>query len=108
MSPYGALLLLMVSSLRRPDAADGIEARDFRVIQVGLMVFVVVAVCNNLLLEATNADPEEFGRERLAALLREYAQASHEVFADQLLRAVQQWSAAQEDDLTVVVCDFCR
>jgi phosphoserine phosphatase RsbU/P len=57
------------------------------------------------LLEAANAADEEFGSHRLQAAIRESAmlpvfEASHEIVA-----RAQAWSPAQNDDLTVVVCD---
>ena len=58
------------------------------------------------IMEAANARHEEFGRERLGALLRETQQLPHEEAADLILSTVQRWSASQEDDLTLLVCDY--
>jgi sigma-B regulation protein RsbU (phosphoserine phosphatase) len=60
------------------------------------------------IMEAANGAAEEFGRERLSALLREAEAFSHDSVADLILTTVQRWSASQEDDLTVLVCDFQR
>lgn len=60
------------------------------------------------IMEAANDKAEEFGRERLCALLRSAAALSHDAIADLILTTVQRWSAAQEDDLTLLVCDFQR
>jgi phosphoserine phosphatase RsbU/P len=57
-------------------------------------------------LEATNAAQEEFGRDRLHALLLETAALSHSEAADQIISSVQRWSAAQSDDLTLLLCDY--
>jgi len=57
-------------------------------------------------LEAANADEEEFGRDRLHALLRETAGLSHADAADRIISSVRQWSAAQSDDLTLLLCDY--
>lgn len=60
------------------------------------------------IMEAANGAAEEFGRERLSALLREAEKLSHDGVADLILTTVQRWSASQEDDLTVLVCDYQR
>jgi sigma-B regulation protein RsbU (phosphoserine phosphatase) len=56
--------------------------------------------------EAANASEEEFGRERLFTLLRETSMLSHDATADRILESVRRWSSAQEDDLTLLVCDY--
>jgi sigma-B regulation protein RsbU (phosphoserine phosphatase) len=56
--------------------------------------------------EAENASEEEFGPERLFRLLRETRTLSHDATADRILESVRQWSSAQEDDLTLLVCDY--
>lgn len=60
------------------------------------------------IMEAENDKAEEFGRERLCALLRNESTLSHDGIADLILTTVQRWSAAQEDDLTLLVCDYQR
>jgi phosphoserine phosphatase RsbU/P len=60
------------------------------------------------IMEAANEKAEEFGRERLSALLRGAATLSHDGLADLILTTVQRWSPTQEDDLTVLVCDYQR
>ncbi|HEY1965793.1 MAG TPA: PP2C family protein-serine/threonine phosphatase [Acidobacteriaceae bacterium] len=60
------------------------------------------------IMEAANDKAEEFGRERLRALLSNAPMLSHESIADLILTTVQRWSAAQEDDLTLLVCDYQR
>lgn len=60
------------------------------------------------IVEAANAAREEFGRERLWGLLRATEKLSHEAAADLVLSTAQRWAAAQEDDLTVLVCDYQR
>ena len=57
-------------------------------------------------LEAANVQQEEFGAERLCALVRESARRSQSEAADDIIAAVQRWSSMQGDDLTVVVCDY--
>lgn len=55
--------------------------------------------------EATSASDEEFGEERLIALLREQDGVCADQVLDRVVRAVQQYSggAAQYDDLTLIV-----
>lgn len=57
-------------------------------------------------LEATDSKAEEFGQERLTYLLRQTASLSGAETADQIVAKVQHWSATQNDDLTVIVCDY--
>jgi sigma-B regulation protein RsbU (phosphoserine phosphatase) len=58
------------------------------------------------IIEAVNAREEEFGHERLCALLQSSAGRSHTETADLIITSVQDWAAAQDDDLTVLVCDY--
>lgn len=58
------------------------------------------------LLEGANAAGEEFGPERLAATLLNHRSMPPTECAEQTVAAVQQWSASQTDDLTVLVCDY--
>lgn len=58
------------------------------------------------ILEAANAADEEFGDYRLAALLQQTANLSHIETADRIITTIQQWAVSQNDDLTVLVCDY--
>jgi sigma-B regulation protein RsbU (phosphoserine phosphatase) len=58
------------------------------------------------ILEPTNASEEEFGYERVIGLLKESARHSAEQAADAILGAVTAWSASQQDDLTIMICDY--
>jgi sigma-B regulation protein RsbU (phosphoserine phosphatase) len=58
------------------------------------------------LLEAANTQQEEFGRERLHAQVRETANLYPAEAADQIILSIKQWSSIQNDDLTVLVCDY--
>lgn len=60
------------------------------------------------LYEAENAQQEQFGHDRLRAALRESDGLSVEATVDLILSRVKQWSAVQDDDLTVIVCDYNR
>ncbi len=58
------------------------------------------------ILEPTNASEEEFGGERLANIFKETARLAPEEAADTILRAVSAWSTTQQDDLTLMICDY--
>ena len=58
------------------------------------------------LLEAENRSGDFFGREALHALFAKTAPLSGSEAADSIVTAIRQWSATQDDDLTVVVCDY--
>jgi sigma-B regulation protein RsbU (phosphoserine phosphatase) len=56
--------------------------------------------------EATNKDGIEFGIDRLTELLKESATVSIAELADAIVAAVSRWSDTQQDDLTVVLCEY--
>lgn len=58
------------------------------------------------ILEAADARQEEFGQERLQGLIRESALLSPQEIADLIIATVQAWARSQDDDLTVLVCDY--
>lgn len=58
------------------------------------------------LLEATNSAGEFYGRDRLAALLLQTNSLPADQAADAILAAVRGWHQTQEDDLTLILCDF--
>jgi phosphoserine phosphatase RsbU/P len=58
------------------------------------------------ILEAANLQGEEFGSNRLCALLKDSARLRAEEAADQLISSLQAWSKSQNDDLTVLICDY--
>ena len=58
------------------------------------------------LLEAMNNHEEEFGSARLEALVRDTGNRTLTEAADEIISTVQQWSTAQTDDLTVLLCDY--
>jgi phosphoserine phosphatase RsbU/P len=58
------------------------------------------------LVEASNTAGEFFGREALAEALKKTKGYSPAEAADLILSSVQKWSATQDDDLTLIVCDF--
>jgi phosphoserine phosphatase RsbU/P len=58
------------------------------------------------LLEARNTARELYGEDRLHAIVRETASLTPDLAAEQILAAVEQWQSTQEDDLTLLICDY--
>ena len=58
------------------------------------------------IVEAANAVGEFFGQERLSSLLRNTAPMTARQAADNIISTVQRWSASQDDDLTLLLCDY--
>jgi sigma-B regulation protein RsbU (phosphoserine phosphatase) len=58
------------------------------------------------IIEAEDASEEQFGHERLCGLLRQSMNHSPDETADLILERVRQWSVSQDDDLTILVCDY--
>jgi sigma-B regulation protein RsbU (phosphoserine phosphatase) len=58
------------------------------------------------LLEAANAEGEEFGPHRLGGLLKNTASLNTEQAADHIISSLKTWSQAQKDDLTLLICDY--
>jgi phosphoserine phosphatase RsbU/P len=57
-------------------------------------------------IEASNASGEAFGRERLAQSVRNSSRQTPDQAADSIVQDVKAWSAHQEDDITIMLCDF--
>ena len=58
------------------------------------------------MVEATNIHQEEFGPDRLRDVVRATANLGESEAADHIISSIQQWSAAQNDDLTIILCDY--
>jgi sigma-B regulation protein RsbU (phosphoserine phosphatase) len=58
------------------------------------------------LLEASNPAGEFFGPHALQAALTATAALAPHQAADHILATVRDWSAAQDDDLTILICDY--
>jgi sigma-B regulation protein RsbU (phosphoserine phosphatase) len=58
------------------------------------------------LIEARNAKGELFGEDALSAALSTTADLMPDEAADRLIAAAQNWAKSQDDDLTVLVCDY--
>jgi phosphoserine phosphatase RsbU/P len=57
-------------------------------------------------LEASNTAGDFFGHDGLSDLLSKTRGLSPALAADSIISSVRQWSAKQDDDLTVLVCDY--
>jgi sigma-B regulation protein RsbU (phosphoserine phosphatase) len=57
-------------------------------------------------IEAADAKGDFFGQDALSDLLRQTAGLPPSGAADQIISTVQQWSATQDDDLTLLICDY--
>jgi phosphoserine phosphatase RsbU/P len=58
------------------------------------------------ILEASNAAGDFFGHESLCDLLKRTRDLSPDMAADSIVLSVQQWAGKQDDDLTVLICDY--
>ncbi len=58
------------------------------------------------MVEAANIHQEEFGPDRLHDIVRGTAHLTATEAADQIISSIQQWSATQNDDLTIILCDY--
>ncbi len=58
------------------------------------------------IVDASNASGDFFGQDALCELLRMTAGLSSSAAADSIISSVRQWSAKQDDDLTLLVCHY--
>jgi sigma-B regulation protein RsbU (phosphoserine phosphatase) len=58
------------------------------------------------LIEASNASGDFLGAAKLRDPLKKTAGLSSAAAVDSILSSVKAWSAKQDDDLTVLVCDY--
>ena len=58
------------------------------------------------IVEATNASGEFLGHDALCELLKKTAELSPSEAADLIISSVRRWFAKQDDDLTVLICDY--
>jgi sigma-B regulation protein RsbU (phosphoserine phosphatase) len=58
------------------------------------------------IIEAANSAGEFFGQEKLFRLLQDTTKLSARQAADYIIDAVRKWAHSQDDDLTVLVCDY--
>ncbi len=76
------------------NAAHGLEAGD------RLLLYT------DGVLEATDASGKFFGKDSLSNLLRQTSGLTPSEVADRIITSVGQWAVSQDDDLTVLVCDY--
>jgi len=58
------------------------------------------------IVEAANAAGDFFGADALRVVLQKTAKLSPSETADSIIATIRQWSATQDDDWTVLVCDY--
>jgi sigma-B regulation protein RsbU (phosphoserine phosphatase) len=58
------------------------------------------------LIEAANGKGDFFGQEALSGALRETAELPPAAAADKIISLIQRWAVSQDDDLTVLICDY--
>jgi phosphoserine phosphatase RsbU/P len=58
------------------------------------------------ILEASDAAGDFFGQDALCDLLTNTSALSSAVAADSIISSVRKWSGKQDDDMTVLVCDY--
>jgi sigma-B regulation protein RsbU (phosphoserine phosphatase) len=58
------------------------------------------------IIEATNAAGKFFGQDSLSDILRRTSSLPPSEAADRIIASVEQWAVSQDDDLTVLVCDY--
>ncbi|HEX7158479.1 MAG TPA: PP2C family protein-serine/threonine phosphatase [Edaphobacter sp.] len=58
------------------------------------------------IVEAEDEKQEQYGHERLSLLLRQTAGMTPGEAADSILKSVQQWAPQQNDDRTLLICDY--
>jgi phosphoserine phosphatase RsbU/P len=58
------------------------------------------------IVEAANSAGEFFGQQNLVKSLQDTISLSAQKAADHIIHSVQRWASSQDDDLTVLVCDY--
>jgi phosphoserine phosphatase RsbU/P len=58
------------------------------------------------IIEAKSGNGEFFGEDRLYATVQETAKLPPSEVVNRIIRSVEKWAPVQDDDLTVLVCDF--
>jgi sigma-B regulation protein RsbU (phosphoserine phosphatase) len=88
------LLLAAVDGVSYADTTNPLEAGD------RLLLYT------DGLVEARNRAGEMFGDAALIAKLRHTGEIAPAEAADSIIAAVQGWAHSQDDDLTVLICDY--
>ena len=58
------------------------------------------------IVEAADASGKFFGQDSLSDLLRQTSKLTPSEAADRIIDSVGRWAVSQDDDLTVLVCDY--
>jgi sigma-B regulation protein RsbU (phosphoserine phosphatase) len=58
------------------------------------------------IVEAFNSRGEEFGHDNLCALLHQSSDLPPEETADRIMSSIRKWAPVQDDDLTLLICDY--
>ena len=56
--------------------------------------------------EVSNAAGDFFGHDALCDLLTRTRELSPAMAADSIISSLRQWSGKQDDDLTILICDY--
>ena len=81
------------------------EDADYELHEVGLVTSDTVVMYTDGVTEALNDQWEQFGTERLEAVVKQHSKASSEELAEHILEAVRQFTSgvAQSDDITLLI-----
>jgi sigma-B regulation protein RsbU (phosphoserine phosphatase) len=83
-----------------------VESADYSDKTVALKAGDRLLLYTDGLLEARNAEGKLFGEDGLSSVLLDTKRLTAHEAADRLIAAAQQWARTQDDDLTVLVCDY--
>jgi hypothetical protein len=65
-----------------------------------------IAMYIDEVVDASNAAGDFFGHDALCDLLTRTRELSPAMAADSIISSVRQWSGKQDDDLTILICDY--
>jgi sigma-B regulation protein RsbU (phosphoserine phosphatase) len=82
------------------------ESADYSEKTVALKAGDRLLLYTDGLVEARNAEGALFGEDAVTAVMRETGKLTADEAADRLITAAQQWAKLQDDDLTVLICDY--
>ncbi|HEX4322853.1 MAG TPA: PP2C family protein-serine/threonine phosphatase [Acidobacteriaceae bacterium] len=84
------------------------ESADFTQLTMPFLPGDRLILYTDGILEARNEQGQLFGEDRLHTMAKQTAALDQNEAASQIIAAVQDWSRIQDDDLTIIVCDFER
>lgn len=76
---------------------------EFQVGELELRPGDLIVLFSDGIIEANSVDGEEFGEERLEALVREHIDRSVDEIQDRILKNLTEWVGVQEDDMTLLI-----